>query len=128
RMRLIPQPLALYRVRPNSLTMDFEGFLRTADRVAENLRHAFPELAERDIRRGRSEHYRIAARKALAAGAHTLARRHLWQALRIFPYLPLVDLRAFATTAIVVAETALPARLRHFPYSSVTSVVRICRH
>lgn len=127
RMRLIAEPLALYRIRSNSLTMDFEGFLRTADRLAETLRRDFPELAERDIRRGRSEHYRIAARKALAAGASDLGRRHLWQALRIFPPLPFVDLRAFATLSVVVAEAILPARFRHIPYSSVTSMARLCR-
>jgi GT2 family glycosyltransferase len=127
RLRLVPEPLALYRVRPGSLTMDFESFLRTADRLADKLRHTYPEIADRDIRRGHAEHYRIAARKALAAGRADLGRRHLRQALRIFPLLPLLDVRAIATTLIVLATFFIPKRLCHVPYRGVASVAKIFR-
>lgn len=124
KFRLVPEPLALYRIRANSLTADFEGFLKNADLAVRAIRKNVPDLPERILRRGWAESYRIASRKALSSGRLDLARKHLRRALQIFPLLPAVDHRAFATLSLLLLGTALPKRWQNAPYKAARALTR----
>lgn len=99
---LVPELLTFYRIRHDSLTFDFERFLGAAEDVMRRLRQDFPEIGERVLREGHAEHYRIAAWKAATTKRRWLALRYLSKALRICPWLPLLDLRASGTLAAII--------------------------
>jgi glycosyltransferase involved in cell wall biosynthesis len=116
RLRMVPEPLALYRERRGSLSNNFDHFLRNADLAVERIRQRCRGVPERALRRGHAECYRIASRKALAAGNLPMARRHILSACRKFPLLPLVDWRAAATATAIVCGSILPRHCQELPY------------
>lgn len=123
RMRLVPEVLTAYRIRPGSLTLDFEHFLLHTGAIVDIFEASIPGLSHRLLRRARAETYRIAARKALAAEQTEAAQRYTGQALRLCPWLPLVDARAAGTLGIVMAQMLLPERWQRLPYRAVQGLL-----
>jgi len=115
-MRLVPDIFYLYRLHNASLTMDFSGFLRAADAVAAMVLRAMPDIPEKDVRRGQSESYRIASRRALANGRVELARNQIMAALRLYPPLPFVSLRAGLLLTLIMMQSAAPETWRRRLY------------
>ncbi len=93
-IEIIPRPLAVYRLRANSLSRDATGADRLWPRVEQTLRKARDELAlspdqRRTVRRAlaRFEHDSLLrrSRAALVAGRHAEARRIARAALAAWP-------------------------------------------
>lgn len=97
----IPEPLTGYRVRDNSLSMDFAPFLRQAEMARDLLAEKLPDAPPALLALGLAQTYRIAARKAAALGRRPEALRYLRAAVRIAPSLPLRDPRFLGTAALV---------------------------
>jgi glycosyltransferase involved in cell wall biosynthesis len=110
-MRLVPEPLTLYRIRTSSLTYSFDDFLRNADRAMRGLRELMPELPKRWFMEGHAEHYRIAAWKAATSGDRRAAARYLAHAVGLCPWLPLRDWRALAASCAILSPAPVIARL-----------------
>jgi GT2 family glycosyltransferase len=125
KLRIVPKPLAFYRERRGSLTTNYSVFLANADRAMRIIRTHAPQLPEVTFLRGLAECYRIASRKALSVGNLRSARKHLRQALGIYPLLPLIDRRAFGTVCLVGMGSLLPRRWQWLPYWAVTASMRI---
>ena len=118
RLRLVPEVLTAYRIRPGSLTFDFEHFIAHTGAIIDIFQRTIPGLPPALLRRARAETYRIAARKAAGSGQSAAARRYAARALRLCPWLPLMDARAAATLGIVAAQMVLPDRWRALPYEA----------
>jgi glycosyltransferase involved in cell wall biosynthesis len=104
----IPVPLTLYRLRKTSLSFDVDRFVTQADMALAIIQSSMKEVPRRLIARARSEHYRIAARKAVMAGRTDKARRLLVQAFRLRPLMFLTDLRAIAAfVSLAVPEAGI---------------------
>lgn len=102
-LRLVPEVLTGYRVRGDSLSVRFDGFLRHAELARTLLAEAIPEAPPRLLDLGLAGSYRVAARKAASFGRRREALGYLARALRIAPALPLHDPRFFATLAIALS-------------------------
>lgn len=104
----LPVPLTLYRLRKSSLSFDVDRFVTQADRALAVIQSSMKEVPPRLIARARSEHYRVAARKAVIAGRTDKARRLLAQAFRLRPLMFLTDLRAIAAfVSLAVPERGI---------------------
>lgn len=105
---LVPESLTLYRIRPDSLSFNFEKFLRSADEIMRLLREEAPGVPERVLREGHAEHYRIAAWKAATTRRRLLGLRYMATALRLCPWFFLLDFRVAGTlSAIVLPRSGL---------------------
>jgi hypothetical protein len=111
RAQLIPKPLTLYRLRQSSLSFNATSFVANADAAVARLREQMPQVPEKVFRAGHAEHYRIAARKALLAGQRRAAADLLKSAVRLRPLMFLVNARALATAAAVIAPARLSAKI-----------------
>ncbi|QRM53582.1 glycosyltransferase [Sinorhizobium sp. BG8] len=104
----LPLPLTFYRLRKSSLSFDVDRFVAQADLALEIIQSSMREVPRRLIVRARSEHYRIAARKAVIAGKTDKARSLLAHAFRLRPLMFLTDLRAIAAfVSLAVPEAGL---------------------
>ena len=110
----IPQPLTFYRLRKSSLSFDVDRFVAQADMALAIIQSSMKEVPHRVIERARSEHYRIAARKAVIAGKTRQARRLLVRAFRIRPVKFLTDPRAIAAFASLALPEAGIRRMESF--------------
>jgi glycosyltransferase involved in cell wall biosynthesis len=119
-IRLVPEVLTGYRIRWSSGSMTFDRFLEGHYLAVERLRSYVPGFTDRDARRSRAEHLRIASRKAFSAGETDLSRAYLLRALRACPSLALQDPRALGMVALHVASLPLPRSLRQRIYEAAT--------
>ena len=98
-----PGPLTFYRVRETSLSASYDRFLENGDRAMAALRRRMPLVPERIFREGHAVHYRIASRKAVSFKHPALAATYFLKALRLCPWLFLVDPRAAATALLILS-------------------------
>lgn len=96
----VPETLTLYRMRATSLSANTERFVASADLAMELVRERMPLVPDRIFRHGHAEHYRIAARKAASFRELGQARRCLRKALRLYPWLFVIDQRALMTAVL----------------------------
>ncbi len=102
----IPQPLTLYRQRPQSLSFDVAGFTRNADLAMQYLRTDMQNVPARRFDRGHAEHYRIAAWRAATCGNDRGALRLLLRAARLHPPLLFTNARAAAMLLLLLVPLA----------------------
>ncbi|MGA9510114.1 MAG: glycosyltransferase [Candidatus Sulfotelmatobacter sp.] len=124
KVRLIPEVLTGYRVRPGSMTSSYEIFTGQARIAIERIRQYLPELSTADAARCYAESLRIAGRKALSNGNIKLSRALLLDALRHCPWLPFVDIRAAGLFLIHLLSFPLPRRCKMSIYKSARAVTR----
>jgi len=101
--RLVPEALTRYRVNPDSLTMNFAGFLAGAERAAARIERDTPGEPRALVRRGLAICYRVAASKAFRKGDRRAGARYLAMALARSPGLPLHDPRFAAAVFLALA-------------------------
>jgi len=123
--RLIPYVLTGYRVRSNSLSMNFDLFLRHAHIVMEKFENTIPEVTKNLKNRALAEIYRASSRKALSAGDLDLARKLMKEVLRHCPAIIFRDLKAFGTFSLIILETPLPPRWRQVPYKFARKLMKV---
>lgn len=124
KLRLLPEVLTGYRIRPGSMTTSYESFLRGHRLALERVRLYVPAFTEREANRSYAECLRIASRKAFANGQVPLSRRLFLDALRHAPTLPLCDGRALAMLLLHGVALALPRRRQADLYRAVRRLAR----
>jgi hypothetical protein len=107
-LRLIPELLTGYRVREGSLSVSFDGFIYSAQKLKEHILLRRQGLEEDDARRCLAQLLRIASRKALADGRVRLSRTLLHRAAREHPGSVLADPRGIALCLIHLVTAWLP--------------------
>lgn len=100
---LVPEVLTDYRINTQSLSFNFDAFLRNAEAAAAKMTAQSPGIAPARIARGLAMCYRIAGSKALKIGQTRLALRLIARALRLSPALIVTDPRVAGTLATIVA-------------------------
>jgi glycosyltransferase involved in cell wall biosynthesis len=98
--RLVSEVLTGYRIREDSLSVTFDHFLTNGDLAVDRFHNYVPGFSRAQARQARAQNRRVASRKALSSGQPRLSRRLLFEALRQYPLLPLVDARAAVLTII----------------------------
>ena len=114
-LRLIPDVLTGYRVRPDSMTVSrtgYEAFLEDGLRAIARFPRSLPDLPRPRQAGARAQLYRIASRKALSNGDLPVSRRLLWRAFRHSPSAVLRDLRALAMIGFHAVSLPMPQRMR----------------
>jgi exopolysaccharide production protein ExoZ len=124
KVKLVPEVLTGYRVRSNSLSMSFDGFLAQARMAVERLPQYLPSFSSRDTERCYADIVRIASRKALSNGQVSVSRALLWNALRHCPSLVVRDFRAFGMLTIHLLCIPLPAPLAVQLYRGIRVLMR----
>lgn len=124
RFTCVPEVLAAYRVRGDSLTMDFDHQVMSARRAIEKLREVVPDAPETLWRRSLAEVYRISARKALSAGDSHEAARLLTHALSEDPWVWARTLRGVGTFALGAVEKRLPKSVEGVVYRTVRRAMK----
>lgn len=125
RARLVSDVLTGYRVRTNSLTMDFDSFTSNAHKAMTMFSEHIPEFTEKLRNRALGEVYRIASRKALSEGKMPVARRLMRKSIQYCPSIVVRDLRALGTFSLVGVGCLLPERWQRIPYWIVRGLMRI---
>jgi glycosyltransferase involved in cell wall biosynthesis len=97
RCMLVPEVLTGYRIRGDSLSVRFDGFLRQAEIARDLLRDGMPDAPPALLDLGLAGSYRIAARKAAAMGRRREALGYLMRAFRIAPAILRRDPRFLGT-------------------------------
>jgi glycosyltransferase involved in cell wall biosynthesis len=115
-LRLIPEPLTGYRVRPGSLTVSFDNFLAASRLAVQRFQQYLPGVTPRIAERSYAETLRIASRKALSNGQVTLSRSLFLQALHYAPDLVVRDARALGMGILHLLALVLPPRVQTVPY------------
>jgi glycosyltransferase involved in cell wall biosynthesis len=123
--RLIPEVLAGYRVRSDSLTLNFEHQLLNARRVMDIFAASYPDFSPKLRNRSLSEAYRIASRKALSEGQLEVAGQLMREALQLCPTLVLRDPRALVTFMLVTFPGILPKGWQHRPYHWTRALLKL---
>jgi glycosyltransferase involved in cell wall biosynthesis len=123
--RLLPEVLTGYRVRTDSLTMNFAHQLENAQKVMEIFADYIPEFTPRLKQRSMAEAYRIASRKALSEGQLQVADQLMRGSLRLCPTIVLKDPRALVTLLLVTFPQMLPKSCRQIPYYWVRSFLKL---
>ncbi len=123
--RLIPEVLTGYRVRSDSLTMNFDHQLANVQKVMEIFAANIPQFSRKIKNRSMSEAYRIASRKALSGGQLKEAGPLMNEALRICPSLVLRDPRAFVTFMLVTLPRILPEPWQFVPYNWTRAFLKL---
>lgn len=123
--RLVPEVLAGYRVRSDSLTMNFEHQLLSARKVMEIFAANLPEFSPKLRNRSLSEAYRIASRKALSEGQLEVAGQLMRKALHLCPTIVLRDPRALVTFLLVTFPGILPKGWQHLPYHGTRAFLKL---
>jgi glycosyltransferase involved in cell wall biosynthesis len=101
RVRRIPEALTFYRVRANSITMDFQQFLENCRRSLAIMQEYVRDVPPSVFREALAADYRIASRKAASVGRSREALRFFCQALRLSPSILVSDPRTFGTLALI---------------------------
>lgn len=101
--RLIPEALTFYRLNTQSLSFNFDGFLRNAEAAAARIAAETPQVDPAHARYGLAMCYRIAAAKAVKIGKTARALALLRRAVTISPSIALTDPRFAATLAVMIA-------------------------
>jgi glycosyltransferase involved in cell wall biosynthesis len=114
--RLVPEVLTGYRVRTDSLTMNFTHQLHNAEKLLEIFAEYIPELTLGLKQRSLAEAYRIASRKALSEGQLQVADQLMRQSLRLCPSIVVKDPRALVTFMLATFPKMLPKSWRQIPY------------
>ncbi len=122
--RLLPEVLTGYRVRSDSLSMNFAHQLDNAHKAMEIYAGYIPEFTPRLKKRSLAEAYRITSRKALSEGQFQVAGQLMRESLRLCPTLVLRDPRAFVTFFLVTFPKVLPKSWRQIPYYWVRSFLK----
>jgi hypothetical protein len=122
--RLIPEILTGYRIRTNSLTMNYGSFLLNAKRVMKIFGENIPQFDETLRNRAFAEVCRITSRKALSAGQIDVARRLMQDSVQHCPSIVFTDLRAFATFLVIGIGGLLPKRWQSLPYRFLEKVMK----
>lgn len=115
-LRLVPEPLTGYRVRPGSQMHTFATYIAGSRTYLERYRSYVPGYRARDADRTYAGHLRVLSRKAFSSGDIALSRALLAEALRLSPTLVVRDVRALAMTGLHAIALVLPARARTAPY------------
>ncbi len=123
--RLLPEVLTGYRVRTDSLTMNFAHQLQNAEKVLEIFAGYIPELTLQLKQRSLAEAYRIASRKALSEGQFQVAGELMQKSLGLCPTIILKEPRAFVTFLLVTFPKVLPKSWQQTPYYWVRSLLRL---
>ncbi|MEI8207710.1 MAG: glycosyltransferase [Methylococcales bacterium] len=121
---LIPAVLCGYRVRTDSLTMQFDHQIANALKVVDIFKQEIG-ISLRLQRRSLAEVYRICSRKALSNGQKRDAAHLMVEALQQSPWLVFTDIRAFGTFCLVMLEFVLPERIRRVPYECVHRLMQV---
>ncbi len=125
RAGLIPEALSGYRVRHASLTMQFDHHVSNARMAADIIRDEVG-ISQRQWRRFVAEACRITARKAMSSSQPRDARRLLGEALRLCPWLVVVDLRAAGTLLFVMSGATLPSSVHATLCRAGEALMRVC--
>jgi glycosyltransferase involved in cell wall biosynthesis len=124
RARVIPEVMSGYRVRAQSLMMDFPHQIENAEKAVAKFQRTIPEFSVGLRRRALGEVFRILSLKALASGQLRKARQLAYSALRVCPSLWFRDLRALGTFGLVAAESVMPHALSGFAYRAAGRVMK----
>lgn len=123
--RLLPEVLTGYRVRSDSLSMNFAHQLHNAHKAMEIYAGYIPEFTPRIKKRSLAEAYRIVSRKALSEGQLQVAGQLMSESLRLCPTIVLKDPRAFVTFLLVTFPKVLPKSWGRYPYYGVRSFLKV---
>jgi len=123
--RLLPEVLAGYRVRADSLTLNFAHQLDNAYKVMEKFAGYIPEFTQHLKQRSMAEAYRIASRKALSEGQLQVAGQLMCESMQLCPTIVLKDPRAFVTFLLVTFPKVLPKSCQQIPYYWVRSLLKL---
>jgi len=123
--RLLPEVLTGYRVRTDSLTMNFTHQIHNAEKLLEIFAEYIPELTLGLKQRSLAEAYRIASRKALSEGQLQVAGQLMSESLRLCPSIVLKDPRALVTFMLVTFPKMLPKSWRQTPYYWVRHFLKL---
>jgi glycosyltransferase involved in cell wall biosynthesis len=124
KLRLLPEVLTGYRIRPGSMTTSYESFLRGHRLALERFRTYVPAFTDREAERSYAECLRIASRKAFSNGQVRMSRRLFADALRHAPALPLSDARALAMLLLHALALPLPRRRQADLYRAARRLTR----
>ncbi len=124
RLRLVPEPLTGYRVRPGSQMHTFETYIAGSRTYLDRYLSYVPGYTRKDADRTYALHLRVLSRKAFSSGQIELSRALLGEALRLSPGIVVRDVRALAMTGLHVLALVLPARARTAPYQLGRRVLR----
>jgi glycosyltransferase involved in cell wall biosynthesis len=124
RLRLLPEVLTGYRVRPGSMTTSYESFLQGHRLALERFRTYVPGFSDHAADRSYAECLRIASRKAFADGQVQLSRALFARALRHAPALPFGDARALAMLLLHALALPLPRRQQAGLYRAARQLMR----
>ena len=123
-VRLLPEALTGYRVRPGSMSTTYDDFLRGYARALERFRGYVPGFTDREADRSFAECLRIASRKAFSHGDIARSRTLFVAALRHAPGLPLQDLRALGMLGLHLTALALPPGFQTRVHRSLHGALR----
>lgn len=123
-VRLLPEALTGYRVRPGSMSTTYDDFIRGYSRALERFQDYVPDFTPREADRSFAECLRIASRKAFSNGQIGLSRQLFLSAVRHAPALPLRDWRAFGMLALHLGALPLPKTLQAQLYRGVRRALR----
>lgn len=123
-VRLLPEVLTGYRVRPGSMSTTYDEFVRGYARALDRFRGYVPGFTPRDAARSYAECLRIASRKAFSNGQVALSRALFADALRRAPSLPLRDWRALGMLALHLGAWPLPPAGQERFYRAVRGTMR----
>jgi glycosyltransferase involved in cell wall biosynthesis len=123
-VRLLPEVLTGYRVRPGSMSTSYEPFVRGYARALERFRTYVPDFDARQAARSYAECLRIASRKAFSDGQIARSRQLFVDAVRRAPLLPLTDWRALGMLALHLAAWPLPPQAQRRVYRGVRGAMR----
>lgn len=100
----VAEPLTLYRIRTNSLSVSFDNFLASVELANQFMRSAMPEVPHWVMREGLAGCYRIASRKSASLKRPGDALRYMAHAVMLAPWLPFTDPRLAATVALILTN------------------------
>ncbi|MDX2170362.1 MAG: glycosyltransferase family 2 protein [Deltaproteobacteria bacterium] len=123
-LRLVPEPLTGYRVRPSSQMHTFDTYIAGSRTYLDRYRDYVPGYRARDAERTYALHLRVLSRKAFSSGQIELSRAILGEALRHSPDIVVRDLRAFAMLGLHALALVLPRRVRRAPYEAGRRLLR----
>lgn len=112
--RLIPEALTEYRLNTQSLSFNFDGFLRNAEAATARIGEQTPQVSARHVRFGLAMCYRIAGAKAVKIGQTAQALQLLRRAVTLSPEIIVADPRFVATLAVMVAPQRAVAMAKNF--------------
>jgi glycosyltransferase involved in cell wall biosynthesis len=123
--RLLPEVLTGYRVRSDSLSMNFAHQIDNAHKAMEIFAGYILEFTPSIKKQSLAEAYRIVSRKALSVGQLQVAGQLMRQSMQLCPTIILKDPRAFVTFLLVTFPKVLPKSWAQTPYYCVRSFLKL---